>query len=65
MFFVVYVEENNSAHKQHGLMALVPGLKRRPRTYSDENPRDPSKWGWYMMAVIAVLWLVYSLFFNK
>ncbi|WP_375433671.1 hypothetical protein [uncultured Hymenobacter sp.] len=46
-------------------MALLPGLKRRPRTYSDENPRDPSKWGWYIMAVIAVLWLAYSLFFNK
>ena len=46
-------------------MALVPGLKRRPRTYSDETPRDPGKWGWYIMTVIAVLWLLYSWFFNK
>ncbi len=43
----------------------MPGLKRRPRIYSDETPRDPGKWGWYIMTVFVVLWLVYSWFFNK
>jgi len=44
-------------------MALLPGLKRRPRTYSDDYPRDPGKWGWYAMTIIAVAWIIYSWFF--
>jgi hypothetical protein len=41
----------------------LPGLKRRP--IRDEDPNDNyTRWGWYAMILMAVLWAVYSLFFE-
>ena len=41
----------------------LPGLKIKPRR--NIPPDDYTKWGWYAMAVVAGLWIVYSLFFNE
>jgi hypothetical protein len=45
-------------------MQLLPGLKRRPRTQGN-FPEDSGKWGWYIMAVAVVLWLVYAMWFDN
>ena len=42
----------------------LPGLKlkRRPNA---PPPDDYSKWGWYIMAAMAVVWVIYDVFFKK
>ncbi|WP_257869964.1 hypothetical protein [Hymenobacter sp. J193] len=39
----------------------MPGMNRRPRP--DYNDRY-TKWGWYTMALIAAVWVIYELFYK-
>ncbi|MBC6609776.1 hypothetical protein H8B15_02505 [Hymenobacter sp. BT507] len=44
----------------------LPGLKMRRRTGgAPQEPDNYSKWGWYAMAVLALAWIIYNLFFDK
>lgn len=51
-------------HQTYTAMGLLPGLKRRSRPHNDTS-REAAKWGWYTMAVFAVAWFIYSLWFDK
>ncbi|WP_262892052.1 hypothetical protein [Hymenobacter cavernae] len=42
----------------------LPGLKIKPRK-STTPPDDYTKWGWYVMAALAVLWMLYSFLYHK
>ncbi|WP_262489744.1 hypothetical protein [Hymenobacter sp. DG25B] len=39
----------------------LPGLNRPPRRTSSDNY---AKWGWYAMAVIVLLWILYNIFYR-
>jgi hypothetical protein len=42
----------------------LPGLKLRPKR--DDVPEDNySKWGWYAMAILSVLWIIYNMMDGK
>jgi hypothetical protein len=44
----------------------LPGLKLRPRRPGSEPPSDDSgKWALYVLAVLTIGWIIYSLFFYK
>lgn len=42
----------------------LPGMKPRPRRSYDSEDKY-SKLGWYLMGIIAVLWIVYNMFYAK
>ncbi|QNH60843.1 hypothetical protein [Hymenobacter sediminicola] len=45
-------------------MRLLPELKRRPKVPGDTS-RETAKWGWYILIVFFVLWLVYRWWFDN
>lgn len=50
----------------HLITMNLPGLKLRPRRGGvSPEPDDYSKWGWYVMAAMAVVWILYSLIYGK